>query len=164
MRYCPAKLIRRAYNKREHRVISTPGHTLLREAPGHSPRGEVVHPCGPLVDHTGEPLPPWDYARVPREVVCDRELKLLDVRVYCMLAGSVWQGNTASIGTRLVANSIHASRRLVIASLRRLERRGHIRKANPVRRGKREMYVLLSPVFGQKQRAGVEEVAWGPNG
>jgi hypothetical protein len=123
----------------------------------------VDHTGEPLVDHTGEPLPSWSYARVPREVVCDEDLKLRDVRVYCMLAGSVWQGSTASVGTRLIASCIHASRRLVIESLRRLEARGHIRKA-AARRGKREVYVLLSPVFGQKQRAGIEEKAMGPSG
>jgi hypothetical protein len=35
-------------------------------------------------------VPLWSYARLPRVVICDPELKLLDIRVYCMLAGSVW--------------------------------------------------------------------------
>ena len=115
------------------------------------------HTGEPLVDHTGEPLPYWRYARIPREVVCDPGLEPLDIRVYCILAGSVWQGTTAKIGTRLIARGTHASRRLVIDSLRRLEARGHIQKA-AVRRGEREMYILTSLVFGQKQRAGIEEV------
>src|ERR1039458_7149123 len=72
------------------------------------------------------------------------------------------QGTTAKIGTRLIAGSIHASRRLVIDSLRRLEARGHIQKAT-VRRGEREIYVLNSLVFGQKQRAGIEEVISSPS-
>ena len=122
----------------------------------------VDHTGEPLVDHTGEPLPNWLYARVPREVVCDPGLEVLDIRVYCMLAGAVWQGTTAKIGTRLIAGSIHASRRLVIDSLRRLEARGHIQKAT-VRRGEREIYVLNSLVFGQKQRAGIEEVISSPS-
>jgi len=122
----------------------------------------VDHTGEPQVDHTGEPLPRWAYARIPREVVCDATLKMLDVRVYCMLAGSVWQGATAKIGTRLIATCIHASRRLVIESLHRLEDRGHIRRA-AVRRGQRETFVLMSLVFGQKQRAGVEEVISSPS-
>jgi len=121
----------------------------------------VGHTGEPLVDHTGEPLPRWLYARIPREVVCDPGLESLDVQVYCMLAGSVWQGTTAKIGTRLIARSAHASRRLVIASLRRLEARGHVQKA-VVRRGERELYILTSLVFGQKQRAGIEEVISSP--
>jgi len=112
------------------------------------------------VDHTGEPL--WAYARLPREGIGDPELKLLDMRVYGMLAGSVWQGNTARIGTRLLAGYVRASRRLVVKSLQRLERRGHIEKA-AARRGQRQMYVLLSPIFGRKQRAGFEEVISSPS-
>jgi hypothetical protein len=123
----------------------------------------VDHTGEPQVDHTDEPLPPWDYARIPRDIACDANLKPLDVRVYCMLAGSVWQGNAGQVGTRLIAKCIHASRRLVIESLRRLQECGHIRKATAYR-GKRELYVLLSPAFGQKQRDGVEEVAIGPSG
>jgi hypothetical protein len=123
----------------------------------------VDHTSEPLVDHTGEPLPAWAYARVPREVVCDSNLKFLDVRVYSVLSGDVWQGTTATIGTRLIADYLQASRRLVIESLCRLEQRGHIAKARR-RRGKRAMYVLLSPVFGQKQRHGAEEKAMGPSG
>jgi hypothetical protein len=108
----------------------------------------------------GEPL--WNYARLPREVVCDPELKLLDIRVYCMLAGSVWQGAAARMGTRLLAVHTGASRRLVVDSLRRLETRGHLQKAAG-RRGQRQIYVLTSPVFGQKQRAGIEEVISSPS-
>jgi hypothetical protein len=122
----------------------------------------VDHTGEPQVDHTCEPLAGWLYARVPREVVCDAGLKVLDIRVYCMLAGSVWQGTTARIGTRLIARSVHASRRLVIQSLGRLEKRGHLRRA-VVLRGQREIYILTSPVFGQKQRAGVEEVISSPS-
>jgi len=124
---------------------------------------------GTLTDHgsfpvytwttQGEPL--WAYARLPREVIGDPELKLLDIRVYCMLAGSVWQGNTARIGTRLLASYVRASRRLVVESLQRLEKRGHLEKA--ARHGQRQMYVLTSPVFGQKQRAGMEEVISSPS-
>ena len=108
----------------------------------------------------GEPL--WRYARLPREVVCDPELKVLDIRVYCILAGSVWQGTTAKMGTRLLAAWTGASRRLVVESLQRLESRGHLQKAAE-RRGQRQTYVLTSPVFGQKQRTGVEEVISGPS-
>lgn len=94
-------------------------------------------------------------------MVGDAQLKLLDIRVYCMLAGSVRQGNTARIGTRLLAVYVGASRRLVVESLQRLERQGHLHKA--ARHGQRQMYVLTSPVFGQKQRAGIEEVISSPS-
>ena len=50
------------------------------------------------VDHTGEPLRAWSYARVPWEVVCDRQLKPLDIRVYCMISGPTFQATTAKVG------------------------------------------------------------------
>jgi hypothetical protein len=103
----------------------------------------VDHTGEPQVDHTCDPLPHWCYARIPVEVMCDPGLKPLDIRVYGSLSGSVWQGNTAKIGTRLIAKCIHASRRLVVQSLLRLEDRGHVERP-PVRRGQREVFILTS--------------------
>lgn len=85
-------------------------------------------------------------------MVCDPDLKPLDIRVFCVLSGPVFTGSVTSIGTRLLARSVHASRRLVIASLNRMEKRGYIMRP-PVKRGERPFYVLTSDVFGQKQRA-----------
>jgi len=79
-----------------------------------------------------------------------------------MLAGAVWQGSTARMGTRLLAAYTGAARRLVVESLRRLETRGHLQKAAG-RRGQRPIYVLTSPVFGQKQSAGIEEIIGSPS-
>ena len=42
-------------------------------------------------------------------MACDPSLEPLDIRVYCMLAGSVWQGATARIGTRLIARGTLAA-------------------------------------------------------
>jgi hypothetical protein len=123
----------------------------------------VGHTGEPLVGHLGEPLSRSQYSRVPREVSGDRRLKPRDVRVYGVLAGCCWQGSTAQVGKRLLAKLACCAERLIIASLKKLEATGHIKK-HPVRRGKRGRYVLLSSVFGQKQRAGVEEVVSGPHG
>jgi hypothetical protein len=122
----------------------------------------VDHTGEPLVDHTAEPLPAWQYARVPWEVVCDKQLKPLDIRVYCMISGPTFQATTAKVGTRRIAECTHASRRLVIESIRRLEDCGHIRRGKQ-QRGKRELYIVTSAVFGQKQRAGIQEVISGPS-
>ena len=64
--------------------------------------------------------------------------------------------------TPLLAAWTSASRRFVVESLQRLESRGHVQKA-AARRGQRQTFVLTSPVFGQKQRAGVEEVISSPS-
>ena len=134
----------------------------LPEASRHSMSLYVDHTGEPLVDHTGEPLRAWNYARVPWEVVCDRRLKPLDIRVYCMISGPTFQATTAKVGTRRIADCVHASRRLVIGRIRRLEDCGHIKRGKPIR-GRREVYVVTSDVFGRKQRAGIEEVISSPS-
>jgi hypothetical protein len=123
----------------------------------------VDHTGEPLVGHTGDPLRPWKYARVPWEVVCDARLKPLDVRVYCMISGPTYQGATSKVGTRKIASCIHVSRRLVVESIHRLEECRHLQRCNRGR-GKRETYFLASDVFSQKQRAGIDEVVVNPDG
>ena len=124
----------------------------------------VGHTGEPLVGHTGEPLPrAAQFSRVPREVAEDCRLKHRDVRVYAALAASCWQGNVSHVGKRKIAKLAPCAERLVIDSLRRLEATGHIQKC-PRRRGQRGRYVLSSAVFGQKQRADLEESTMGPNG
>ena len=66
----------------------------------------------------------------------------------------MFQGNTASIGQRLIAKLIHAKQETVSVALRELEMNGHIETRREGNR--RPMYILLSPIFGQKQ--GKEEV------
>jgi hypothetical protein len=56
----------------------------------------------------------------------------------------------------------HASRRLVIESIQRLEDCGHIKRGQQ-ERGKREMYIVMSEVFGQKQRAGIQQIVSSPS-
>jgi hypothetical protein len=123
----------------------------------------VGHVGEPLVGHTGEPLSRKQYSRIPREVSSDRRLKHRDVRVYAALSTFCRQGSVAQAGKRLLAKLARCAERLVIDSLKNLEATGHIQKC-PVCRGARGRYVLLSPVFGQKQSAGVREVAMGPSG
>jgi hypothetical protein len=124
----------------------------------------VVHTGEPVVGHTGEPLSRYQYSRVPREVAEDRRLKARDIRVYSVLAGFCWQGNVSQVGKRRIARLAACAERLVVESLKRLEATGHLQKNPGRRRGQRGRYVLTSAVFGQKQRAGVEEVAAGPGG
>ena len=101
------------------------------------------------------------YARVPRQVYADPRLEARGVRIYCVLASACWQGSVAQVGKRLIATEACCAECTVISSLRKLEAAGHTQKQPGRRRGHRAMYVLLSPVFGQKQRAGVEEVISG---
>jgi hypothetical protein len=124
----------------------------------------VGHTGDPLVGHMDEPLARSQYARLPREVSGDRRLKHRDTRVYAVLARSCWQGNVAQVGKREIAKMTPCAERLVVESLRRLEATGHIQRQPGRRRGQRGRYILLSPIFGQKQRAGLEEVIVTPKG
>jgi hypothetical protein len=124
----------------------------------------VGHTGEPLVGHMGEPLSRSPYARLPGEVLNDRRLKHRDIRVYAVLAGSCWQGNVSQVGKRRIAKLTPCAERLVVESLKRLEATGHIQKQPGRLRGQRARYVLLSLVFAQKQRAGVEEVVVTPDG
>jgi hypothetical protein len=116
------------------------------------------------VGHTGEPLSPSHYGRVPNEVLADRRLSSRDVRVYAVLASFTFQGNVSQVDKRRLATLARCAERLVVASLKKLAAAGHIRKDLRQRRGQRGRYELLSPVFGAKQRAGVEDVAVVPDG
>lgn len=79
-----------------------------------------------------------------------------------MLAGAVHQGNVASIGQRRIAEKLHLNRETVGKALRELEARGHVKVAKLGKQ--RNCYVLNSNIFGQKQRAGVEELISAPSG
>jgi hypothetical protein len=122
------------------------------------------HADEPLPGHRGEPLQSNRYSRIPREVLQDRQLSASDVRVYGVLAGSCWQGSVAQLGKRQIARQACCAERKVVESLKRLEAAGHIQKAPGRIRGQRGRYVLLSQVFGQKQRNNVNEVAVRPGG
>ena len=124
----------------------------------------VGYTGNPQVGYTGIPLSRKSYARVPREVYADSRLEARDIRIYCVLAAGCWQGSVANIGKRRIAKEARCAECKVSESLKRLETAGHIQRQPGQIRGQRARYVLLSLVFGQKQRAGVDEVALGPNG
>jgi hypothetical protein len=114
------------------------------------PNGKTVH--SEKVEH---------HNRVPDSVLHDGRLSFAARCVYGVLAGSVFQGTVATIGQRLIAKKLHCHQETVSAALRDLEQFGHI---VIIRNGKqRHWYHLTSNLFGQKQRAGVEEVqSYGP--
>lgn len=118
----------------------------------------------PLVGYPSIPLSRNKYARVPREVFTDPRLEPRDVRVYCILASSCWQGSVAQVGKRKIAKEACCAECKALSSLRKLEATGHIQKHTGRRQGQRARYVLLSPVFGQKQRSDVDEVVTHPDG
>ena len=102
------------------------------------------------------------YARVPDSVLFDSELSSSARSVYGVLARYTYQGTTVRIGQRRIARLLGIHQETVNNGLREFEGRKHIAiRGN----GKaRRFYHLYSPVFGQKQRAGYEEVIRSPSG
>ena len=102
------------------------------------------------------------YARVPDSVLRDGGLSASARCVYAVLSRYTYQGMTVSIGHRRIAGILGLHKETVGTAIHELEEGKHI-----VIRGKgkaRRIYHLQSAVFGQKQRAGIEEVIGSPSG
>jgi hypothetical protein len=84
------------------------------------------------------------------------------VRVYAVLALSVYQGRTSRVGMRQIGKIIGKCAATVKKRIDELVAAGHVR-ANMGRSGQRAFYELTSPVFGQKHGK-VTEVGVGPSG
>ena len=100
--------------------------------------------------------------RLPDSVLYDSRLSSAGRCVYAVLAGSVHQGTVAKMGQRRISRLLGMHQETVVTALRDLAARGHITIMGSGNR--RGVYHLHSDVFGQKQRAGFEEVISSPNG
>lgn len=90
------------------------------------------------------------YARLPEPVLHDLRLSVHSRLVYAELALWVFQGRTCSAGARQIAERLGFSKTTVSECIRELRGLGLI-AVNKGERGKRSVYVLISPVFGSKQ-------------
>jgi hypothetical protein len=99
--------------------------------------------------------------RLPDSVLYDRQLSLASRCVYAVLAGAVHQGTLAKMGQRRISKLLGIHQETVGFALRDLADRGHITISGGGNR--RRGYHLNSDVFGQKQRAGIEEVISSPS-
>jgi DNA-binding IclR family transcriptional regulator len=95
-------------------------------------------------------------------VLCDPKLSAYAKCVYGVMALNVFQGNVAKIGQRLIANKLGINKDTVCKAVAELVERKHIGVIGKGRQ--RRWYSLLSAVYAQKQRAGVEEVVSAPSG
>ena len=101
------------------------------------------------------------YARMPDSVLFDRGLSISARCVYGVLARYVYQGTTVKIGQRRIARLLGIHVETVNGAIHELENWKHIAVRGD---GKaRRIYHLPSSVFGQKQRAGIEEVISSPS-
>ena len=94
------------------------------------------------------------FGRVSEAVTSDPRLRSQDTRVYDALALCERNG-TVKAGRRLIAKTACTSQRRVQIALRRLESAGHIR-IDRGKRGARDSYFLLSPIFAQSANYGME--------
>ena len=93
--------------------------------------------------------------RLPDSVLYDRELSMTARCVCAVPAGAAHQGTLAKMGQRRISKLLGVHQETVGRALQELSEQEHISI-----RGKgncRRAYHLHSDVFGQKQRAGVEE-------
>ena len=98
---------------------------------------------------------------MPESVLFDDGLSVTARCVYGVLARYVYQGTAVKIGQRRIAKLLGVHVETVNLAIHELEGRQHI-----VVRGNgkaRRLYHLSSTVFGQKQRAGIEEVISSPS-
>lgn len=121
---------------------------------------------GPDVGLNGGPLcaakPKVRHARIPHAVLVDSRVSHIAVRVYCFLAECVWQGTSTRMGQRWIAKNCQMARSSVQVAIDELIAAGHVNV--PFTGKNRAVYHLTSPLFGQKQAAGIAEVASGPSG
>lgn len=90
------------------------------------------------------------FSRVPWTVLTDPKLSSFAVRVYAILAAHVFEGSTARIGIRAMARFAAMGKNTANAAIKELEERGHISIVE-MAAGHRNVYVLRSEMFGQKQ-------------
>jgi hypothetical protein len=102
------------------------------------------------------------YSRMPKSVLHDKSLTSTAKCIYADLAISVYQGSVCKIGIRLIAKHLGFNKDTVMAGLKELAACDHITIRGVGK--ERRTYHLHSDIFGQKQRAGVQEVAGGPSG
>lgn len=104
---------------------------------------------------------PEKYARIPDSVLHDTALSVTARCVYGILSRYTYQGTTVSIGHRRMASLLGIHKETVGNAIQELEGRKHI-----VIRGSgksRRVYHLESSVFGQKQRADIQELISSPS-
>jgi hypothetical protein len=101
------------------------------------------------------------YARTPDSVLYDGKLSTTARCVYAVLARHTYQGTTVTIGQRRIANLLGVHVATINRAIHELEGGKHISIRGHGKR--RRVYHLCSAVFGQKQRAGIEEVISSPS-
>lgn len=102
------------------------------------------------------------YARLPLEVLRNSKLSWRARVVYAELSANIFQGSVARIGLRLIGQRLGCGRDAVSRAIAELERAEIVIVERNTK--SRSWYVLTSPVFGQKPRAGVKEVVSCPRG
>jgi hypothetical protein len=103
------------------------------------------------------------YGKCPASVLTDTKLSDRAARLYGIIAMHAFEGATATIGVRRLSQILPSTSKSEISRrISELRERGHIdiqKGAN----GQRSIYVLLSPVFGQRQEKSTI-VRSGPSG
>lgn len=104
--------------------------------------------------------PTW-YGRIPVSVLLDDAMSDRAKVAYGILSLKTFQGNIASIGVRELGKMLGICKSTTKVAVDELIAAGHIKAHHE--NGKRAVYELTSPVFAQKQRAGVNAIVSYPH-
>lgn len=95
--------------------------------------------------------PRMRYGKSPGDVLTDKNLSDKGARLFGILAMHAFEGGSASIGVRRLAELLpRSSKSEIHRRIKELEGSGHLTIKRGTN-GQRSFYVLNSPVFGQKQ-------------
>lgn len=103
------------------------------------------------------------YSRIPDSVLSDRGLSPAAKCVYAAIARSSWQGATAKLGQRQIAQRSGLSVGTVNLGIAALVASGHMQQVKDSA-GRRSTYILTSSVFASKAKTGVREIVSSPRG
>lgn len=104
------------------------------------------------------------YGRVPANVLFDKDISDGAKVLFGIMSLKVFQGNVTTVGVRHLATMTGKSKSVIHRLITELVTIGHVAPSPETKRGQRGFYTLTSPVFAQKQRAGVQEIVSSPSG
>lgn len=113
------------------------------------------------VQKQSRPVPSTWYGRLPVSIMRRVDLSTSAKLVFAAISAHVWQGDTAKVGQRRLASLTGLALSTVNSAIKELV---DVKAIVPMGEGqRRRMYVLLSPVFGQKQGK-MDVIVSGPSG
>lgn len=91
------------------------------------------------------------HSRIPLDVLHSSLVSAQAKVVYCEMASWVFEGTTCARGQRQIAGKTKLARSTVMVAIQELIAAKYIEVVSSAKPGKRQIYILKSPLYGQKQ-------------